>query len=97
MAFSIDTKVKDLRKSEAASDIIAQYSPGFKTDPQLTIFNRSAGLIIIGSSMIDIVERVADSHTAVEGAQQRCQVLLKECEITFLLRLLPGYLNKADQ
>ena len=37
MAFSIDTKVKDLRKSEAASDIIAQYCPGFKTDPQMKL------------------------------------------------------------
>ena len=37
MAFSIDTKVKDLRKNEAASDIIAQYSPGFKTDPQMKL------------------------------------------------------------
>ena len=37
MAFSIDSKVKDLRKSEAASDIIAQYSPGFKTDPQMKL------------------------------------------------------------
>ena len=37
MAFSIDTKVKDLRKSEAASDIIAQYTSGFKTDPQMKL------------------------------------------------------------
>ena len=37
MAYSIDSKVKDLRKSEAASDIIAQYTPGFKTDPQMKL------------------------------------------------------------
>ena len=37
MAFSIDSKVKDLRKSEAASDIIAQYTSGFKTDPQMKL------------------------------------------------------------
>ena len=37
MAYSIDSKVKDLRKSEAASDIIAAYTPGFKTDSQMKL------------------------------------------------------------
>lgn len=37
VAFSIDSKVKELRKSEAASDIIAAYTPGFKTDPQMKL------------------------------------------------------------
>ena len=64
---------------------------------QLAIFNRGTGLIIIGSGLIDVMEWVADSHAAVEGPQQRRQVLLKKRKVAFLLRLLPGYLNKADQ
>ena len=34
MAFSIDNKVKELRKSPEATAVITKYTPGFATDPQ---------------------------------------------------------------
>lgn len=37
MALSIDSKVKVLKKSEAATKIIEQYTPGFSTDPQMKL------------------------------------------------------------
>jgi hypothetical protein len=35
MGVSVDSKIKVLAKNEAAADIVAKYSPGFKTDPQM--------------------------------------------------------------
>lgn len=37
MALSIDSKVKELKKSEAATKIITEYTPGFATDPQMKL------------------------------------------------------------
>lgn len=37
MALSVDSKVKELKKSQAACDIITKYSPGFATDPQMKL------------------------------------------------------------
>lgn len=37
MGLSIDSKVKVLKKSEAACKIITEYSPGFATDPQMKL------------------------------------------------------------
>lgn len=35
MGVSVDSKIKVLRKNPEAADIISEYSPGFKTDPQM--------------------------------------------------------------
>lgn len=35
MALSVDSKVKELLKNEAAADILEKYAPGFKTNPQM--------------------------------------------------------------
>lgn len=35
MALSVDSKVKELMKSPAASDLLEKFSPGFKTNPQM--------------------------------------------------------------
>jgi len=37
MALSIDSKIKVLKKSEAATKIIEEYAPGFATDPQMKL------------------------------------------------------------
>lgn len=37
MALSADTKVKILKKNEAATKIITEYTPGFATDPQMKL------------------------------------------------------------
>ena len=37
MALSVDSKVKDLKKSEEACAIIVEYAPGFATDPQMKL------------------------------------------------------------
>jgi len=34
---TIDSKVKALKKSEKATEIIVKYSPGFATDPQMKL------------------------------------------------------------
>ena len=34
---TIDSKVKDLKKNPKAVEIIAKYSPGFATDPQMKL------------------------------------------------------------
>ena len=37
MGYSIDDKVKVLKKSPAACAVITEYSPGFETDPQMKL------------------------------------------------------------
>lgn len=37
MGYSIDDKVKKLKKSPAACEVIKKYSPGFETDPQMKL------------------------------------------------------------
>jgi len=37
MALSVDSKVKELLKNEAAADLIEKYAPGFKTNPQVKL------------------------------------------------------------
>ena len=37
MGFSVDSKVRDLRKNDKAADVLEQYAPGFKTDPQMKL------------------------------------------------------------
>ena len=37
MALSVDTKVKELMKNEAAADLLEKFSPGFKTNPQMKL------------------------------------------------------------
>lgn len=37
MGYSIDDKVKTLKKSKAACEVITKYSPGFETDPQMKL------------------------------------------------------------
>ena len=37
MALSVDSKVRDLRKDEKAAEVLEQYAPGFKTDPQMKL------------------------------------------------------------
>lgn len=37
MAYSVEDKVKTLKKSPAACAIITEYSPGFETDPQMKL------------------------------------------------------------
>lgn len=37
MALSVDSKVRDLRKNEKAAELLEQYAPGFKTDPQMKL------------------------------------------------------------
>lgn len=37
MAFTVDSKIKELTKNEAAADIIEKYMPGFKTDKQMKL------------------------------------------------------------
>jgi hypothetical protein len=37
MALSVDSKVKELLKNEAAADLIEKYAPGFKTNPQMKL------------------------------------------------------------
>lgn len=41
MGYSIDDKVKVLKKSPAACAVITEYSPGFETDPQMKLVGRS--------------------------------------------------------
>ena len=92
MAFSIDTKVKDLRKSEAASDIIAQYSPGFKTDPQMKLvgaltFRKLCSFPQAGLNRSTLIERLArikrELNCDLEDPEQRLllQILLKAQQI----------------
>ena len=59
---SVDDKVKVLMKNEAAADIIAQYSPGFKTDPRMKMvqsltFRKLASFPQSGLSP-DVVEEI---------------------------------------
>ncbi len=37
MGYSIDSKVKELKKSPEACAVIVKYSPGFETDPQMKL------------------------------------------------------------
>lgn len=37
MAVSVDTKVKELMKNEAAAELLEKFSPGFKTNPQMKL------------------------------------------------------------
>lgn len=37
MALSVDSKVKELMKNEAAADLLEKFSPGFKTNPQMKL------------------------------------------------------------
>ncbi len=37
MAVSVDTKVKELMKNEAAAEILEKFVPGFKTNPQMKL------------------------------------------------------------
>ena len=37
MALSVDSKVKELMKNEAAAELIEKYAPGFKTNPQMKL------------------------------------------------------------
>ena len=37
MGYSIDDRVKKLKKSKAACEVIVKYSPGFETDPQMKL------------------------------------------------------------
>ncbi len=37
MGYSVDDKVKKLKKSKAACEVITKYSPGFETDPQMKL------------------------------------------------------------
>ena len=37
MGFSVDSKVRDLRKNDKAAEVLEQYAPGFKTDPQMKL------------------------------------------------------------
>lgn len=35
MALSVDSKIKELMKNPAAADLLEQFTPGFKTNPQM--------------------------------------------------------------
>ena len=37
MALSVDSKVKELMKNEAAADLLEKYAPGYKTNPQMKL------------------------------------------------------------
>ena len=37
MALSIDSKVKELMKNDAAAEILEKFAPGFKTNPQMKL------------------------------------------------------------
>jgi len=37
MALSVDSKVKELMKNEAAAELLEKYAPGFKTNPQMKL------------------------------------------------------------
>jgi hypothetical protein len=37
MAFSVDSKIKELMKSPEAADIMEKFAPGFKTDKQMKL------------------------------------------------------------
>lgn len=37
MALSVDSKVKELMKNEAAAELLEKFSPGFKTNPQMKL------------------------------------------------------------
>ncbi len=37
MALSIDSKVKELMKDEAAAELLEKFAPGFKTNPQMKL------------------------------------------------------------
>jgi len=37
MSVSVDTKVKELMKNEAASAVLEKFAPGFKTNPQMKL------------------------------------------------------------
>ena len=35
MALSVDSKVKELMKNDAAAELLEKFAPGFKTNPQM--------------------------------------------------------------
>ena len=37
MALSVDSKVKELMKNEAAAELLEKFAPGFKTNPQMKL------------------------------------------------------------
>ncbi|TJW09671.1 hypothetical protein [Parvibacter caecicola] len=37
MGYSIDSKVKELKKSPEACAVISKFTPGFETDPQMKL------------------------------------------------------------
>ncbi len=37
MALTIDSKVKELMKNPKTADLLEQYTPGFKTNPQMKL------------------------------------------------------------
>ena len=37
MALSVDSKVKELMKNDAAAELLEKYAPGFKTNPQMKL------------------------------------------------------------
>lgn len=37
MALSVDSKVKELMKNEKAAELLEQFAPGFKTNPQMKL------------------------------------------------------------
>ena len=37
MAVSVDSKIKELMKNEAAADLLEKFTPGFKTNPQMKL------------------------------------------------------------
>ncbi len=37
MALSVDSKVKELMKNDAAAELLEKFAPGFKTNPQMKL------------------------------------------------------------
>ena len=63
MAVTVDSKIKEIMKDERATDIVAKYSPGFKTDKQMKLVY---GLTLRKLSTFPQAKELADNLEQIE-------------------------------
>jgi hypothetical protein len=63
MAITIDSKIKDIMEEPRAADIVAKYSPGFKTDRQMKMVY---GLSLRALAKFPQAKALADNLAQIE-------------------------------
>lgn len=63
MAITIDSKIKDILANPKAADIVAKFSPGFKTDRQMKMVH---GLSLRSLAKFPQAKELADNLAQIE-------------------------------